>query len=300
MGVNDQLHIGLGKTDAWDDSIPTGCPDKTPYFVPGTGTQLDCFDGLRNFNQVRPAVFDGGYAFGRVAGQAELPMLIGAEGKGTYIIEAVAPPGYLHQGNGDKNVVFGDALQASTAALPFECVGMELDVPAFLTLFPGESNSNYDAGQRKWRKCDMKAVPLVPAATPHPTSTCSPRRRSRATAWVSSSMTPPPSSTTSRPTSARSTRPRTCRCRSRTGRAANSLASIRTSSARTTSWCPRASRSPAVPVGRDAEHDRGVHEPSRPITDPNDPTKKSSTRISTAGTRSSATRFSTCRQDDLP
>ncbi len=104
--------MGLGKTDSWDDSIPTGCPDRsTPYNVPSTGEQLDCFDGLRNYNQVRPAVFDGGFAFGRVAGQAELPMVIGAEGKGTYIVEAVAPPGYLHQGNGDKNVVFGDVAQ---------------------------------------------------------------------------------------------------------------------------------------------------------------------------------------------
>ena len=141
--------MGLGKTDAWDDSIPTGCPNPgdTAYIVPSTGETLDCFDGLRNFNQVLPAVFDGGYAFGRVAGQAELPMVIGAEGKGTYIVEAVAPPGYLHQGNGDKNVVFGDQLKASTAALPFECVGMELDVPANLTLFPGEPNPNYEAGQ---------------------------------------------------------------------------------------------------------------------------------------------------------
>lgn len=162
-----QSEIGLGKTDAWDDSIPTECAG-AKYTVPSTGEQLDCFDGLRNFNQLRPAVFDGGYAFGRVAGQPELPMFIGAAGKGTYIVEAVAPPGYLHQGNGDKNVVFGDELQASTAALPFECVGMELDVPQYLTLFPGESNPNYDAGQRKWRKCDMKAVPLLPGANPAP------------------------------------------------------------------------------------------------------------------------------------
>ena len=71
-------------------------------------------------------MFDGGFAFGRVAGQAELPMVIGDKGKGTYILEAVAPPGYLHQGNGDKNVVFGDMLKATPAALPHECVGMEL------------------------------------------------------------------------------------------------------------------------------------------------------------------------------
>jgi large repetitive protein len=170
-GVADstqQPEIGLGKTDAWDDSIPTACKDVTPYHVPFTGEALDCFDGLRNYNQVRPSVFDGGYAFGRVAGQAELPMLIGATGDGKYIVEAVAPPGYLHQGNGDKNVVFGDTLAASTAALPFECVGIDLPVPAFLTLFPGEANPNYTGPGQTWRKCDMKAVPLVPGTNPAP------------------------------------------------------------------------------------------------------------------------------------
>lgn len=173
--VADQLAVGLGKTDAWDDSVPRDCKN-APSGAVGNGgipfnDTLDCFDGLYNFNQVKPAVFDGGYAFGRVAGQAELPVFIGAAGKGTYVVEAVAPPGYLHQGNGDKNVTFGDALQASTAALPFECVGMELPVPAKLTLFADNTtdtdNPNFSGGAT-WRKCDMKAVPLVPGTNPAP------------------------------------------------------------------------------------------------------------------------------------
>ncbi len=71
-----QTTWGLGKTDAWDDSIPTDCPTRSltepPFTIPygpAAGTALDCWDGLRNWNQLRPAVFDGGYAFGRVAGQ---------------------------------------------------------------------------------------------------------------------------------------------------------------------------------------------------------------------------------------
>jgi hypothetical protein len=166
-----QLHVGLGKTDSWDDSIPTGCI-KAPAGPVGNGSipfaaDLDCFDGLYNYNQLRPSVFDGGYGFGRVAGQVDLPVFIGSQGKGRYVVEAVAPPGYLHQGNGDKNVVFGDTLAASPAALPFECVGMELPVPEFLTLFPGEPNPNFAAG-KMWNKCDMKAVPLVPGTNPAP------------------------------------------------------------------------------------------------------------------------------------
>jgi large repetitive protein len=174
----DQTVIGLGKTDAWDDSIPQDCPTRAvgePAFaIPygsAAGTRLDCWDGFRNWNQLRPSVFDGGFAFGRVAGQAELPMIIGAQAKGTYIVEAVAPPGYLHQGNGDKNVTFGDELASRPAALPHQCVGMELDVPPELTLFPGQENPNFNSPQypnNKWNKCDMKAVPLLPGMNAAP------------------------------------------------------------------------------------------------------------------------------------
>jgi hypothetical protein len=106
--VESEVQIGMSATDSWDDNVPTGCINAAPGAVSNGAIPykdtLDCFDGLYNFNQLRPSVFDGGYAFGRVAGQPELPVLIGTEGKGTYIVEAVAPPGYLHQGNGDKNV----------------------------------------------------------------------------------------------------------------------------------------------------------------------------------------------------
>jgi uncharacterized repeat protein (TIGR01451 family) len=173
----DQPEIGLGKTDSWDDSIPQDCLTRSltepPFKIaygPGAGTEPGCWDGFRNWNQLRPGVFDGGYAFGRVAGQAELPMVIGAQAKGTYIVEAVAPPGYLHQGNGDKNVVFGDEFASRPAALPQECVGIELPVPPYLTLFEGkqESNPNYTGPGQTWRKCDMKAVPLLPGMNAAP------------------------------------------------------------------------------------------------------------------------------------
>ena len=36
-----------------------------PYVYHGP-TPTDCFDGLRNFNQARPALFDGGYAFSTI------------------------------------------------------------------------------------------------------------------------------------------------------------------------------------------------------------------------------------------
>jgi hypothetical protein len=159
-------YIGLGSTDAWDDTLPASCPGPgyaVPY-GPDAGQPLDCYDGLRNWNQVRPAVFDGGYAFGSVAGQSHLPNV-------KYIVEAVAPPGYFHQGNGDKNVVFGDSVVPSPLAEPFPCVGRELPVPQFLTLFPAQQqeNPNYTgAPGQTWRKCDMKAVDMQPGRNPAP------------------------------------------------------------------------------------------------------------------------------------
>lgn len=161
-------YVALGKTDGWDDALPTGCPTdsngayKIPY-GPDAGVALDCYDGLRNWNQVRPAVFDGGYAFGSVAGQDNLPNV-------RYIVEAVAPPGYFHQGNGDKNVVFGDSVTPAPLAVRFECVGMELPIPQYLTLFPNaqEPNILYTGPGRSWRKCDMKAVDMQPGRNPAP------------------------------------------------------------------------------------------------------------------------------------
>ena len=159
-----QPYMGLSKTDGWDDAIPTGCPGdayKVPY-GPDAGKPLDCYDGLRNWNQVRPAVFDGGYAFGSVAGQDNLPNV-------KYIVQAVAPPGYYHQGNGDKNVVFGDTLTPTPQAEPFACVGMQLPVPQYLTLFPGQQQPNplYKDGAT-WNKCDMKLVDMQPGRNPAP------------------------------------------------------------------------------------------------------------------------------------
>ena len=56
-------------TDSWDDNQPTNCGGANNIDVNLDGNitadeDARCFDGLRNFNQVRPGVFDGGYAFG--------------------------------------------------------------------------------------------------------------------------------------------------------------------------------------------------------------------------------------------
>jgi FtsP/CotA-like multicopper oxidase with cupredoxin domain len=136
------------QTDSWDASIPTECPgwNAIDPVVP-----IDrCYEGIRNFNQVRPGVFDGGYAFTGLA-------------PGTYAVEVVPPPGYELMKEEDKNVVFGDVFavpvmtpvmglvevmpdQATVAAAQAPepgiaqpaCIGPDHIVPPYLSLLPGQ------------------------------------------------------------------------------------------------------------------------------------------------------------------
>jgi len=143
-------------TDSWDDSIPTDCKwgngaDGPFVFDPDgdvrgsiPSTETDCYDGLRNFNQVRPAVFDGGYAFDAVCA-AGLNVDGGCDAGfvspmpiGDYIVEMVAPLGYEILKPEDKTVDFGDAYEPVPELLPAACVGELALIPPYLTLFPDE------------------------------------------------------------------------------------------------------------------------------------------------------------------
>jgi len=152
-------------TDSWDDSLPTGCQGQNnlgaaPYDPPVADNR--CFDGLRNFNQVRPGVFDGGYAFADYdmahlavartgvaataiqdfydaitdpatgvpnADKLQLGLI-----PGDYIVEAVTPPGYKLMKEEDKNVDFGDVYIPSPQAIAAYCVGELRDVPPFMSM----------------------------------------------------------------------------------------------------------------------------------------------------------------------
>ncbi|MFO7716080.1 hypothetical protein [Desulfosarcina sp.] len=131
--------VQLGATDSWDDSAPDGCPNDDPLDPLNMGDK--CYDGLRNFNQVRNAVYDGGYAFPglQVDPGATNPLVEnnGGIAPGRYIVEAVPPPGYKIGRAQDKNVDFGEAYIAPDN-FPPECVGEPYAVPQFLALFPGE------------------------------------------------------------------------------------------------------------------------------------------------------------------
>lgn len=135
-------------TDSWDDSLPSGCKGDSFVFQ---GSVKDCYDGLRNFNQVRPGVFDGGYAFGGAAGETLAA--------GIYIVEAVPPPGYEIVKEEDKNVDFGESFVPSPMALPMECAGDNRTVEQYLSLFPDQMIPVAAAGMKK-PLCDRKKVYL--------------------------------------------------------------------------------------------------------------------------------------------
>ncbi|MCP3999294.1 MAG: hypothetical protein GY727_00055 [Gammaproteobacteria bacterium] len=137
-------------TDSWDDNLPTGCVGdaglQQPFYVYGDAGihAQDCFEGIRTYNQVRPGVFDGGYAFGSYfpggvdSGSPETSPIAA----GTYIVEAAEIKGangtraYEPLQSEDINVTFGEEYTPSTLLLPPQCVGDTYIVPAQLTMFP--------------------------------------------------------------------------------------------------------------------------------------------------------------------
>jgi hypothetical protein len=200
-GVPDTVDpILTTTTDSWDDNQPTGCQGETFYggedlngdgvidaadvaIDPTRAAATDCYDGLRNFNQLRPGVFDGGYAFGPTfdctvdfggtcPGFVTIPDPINAPNTGylaagIYIVETVAPAGYEIVKSQDKNVDFGDDYEASLLLTPPPCVNWaDVDgdtlpgytVPGELALFPGVTAPL--AGQQL-PLCDQKQIILT-------------------------------------------------------------------------------------------------------------------------------------------
>ena len=183
--VTVKLYDGTGQllatttTDSWDDNLPTNCQygvnagstTDDPYMFRGVPT--DCYDGMRNWNQVRPGVFDGGYAFGPTFSIAEdfggvqptwinVPDFInhpdvGYMRPGRYVVEVIPPPGYEVIRSQDRNVDFGNTYVPVPQLLPPKCVGTPYTVPANLSLFPGVTAP---LANQQLPLCDRKEVLL--------------------------------------------------------------------------------------------------------------------------------------------
>lgn len=168
--------VNIVTTDSWDDNIPTGA--QGPPFV-HLGVPTDAYDGLRNFNQVRPAVYDGGYIFlGTWQRNPDGSLVLDGDGnpveapglpEGFYIVEANAPPGYEHQQEEDRNVFFGDtykpALKSGLLELYPPCVGDPWLVPTYLTLFEDQQVLCEFRGQTR-PKPDRKQVEVTKFQNP--------------------------------------------------------------------------------------------------------------------------------------
>ncbi len=164
-------------TDSWSDSKPEGCIGPAQFDTLGNPIN-PCGETLRTWNQVRPGVFDGGYAFedhfpGGVQTDAEGNPVVDANGdpipvvsgeapaplaSGQFVVEVVPPPGYEIVKEEDKNVDFGDVLVPAPEILPPVCVGDDHLVPDELSLFPGVEAPF--AGQTR-PLCDRKLVDNV-------------------------------------------------------------------------------------------------------------------------------------------
>jgi len=177
-------------TDNWDASLPTGCPGAdaaadNPIFGldPAAPATNKCYDGMRNWNQARPAVFDGGYAFNE--DQDGNPLK-----PGTYVVEVEVPKGYQILKEEDVNVGFGESYarvpvdvvypSGGTATVPgpeivgdrligdvgiaqARCVGTSRVVPAVLSLYPAMLEPAPFAGVAR-PLCDRREVELVDQA----------------------------------------------------------------------------------------------------------------------------------------
>ncbi|MFT3954419.1 MAG: IPT/TIG domain-containing protein [Piscinibacter sp.] len=210
--ANEAHAVQVVVSDSFDKAMPENCVDPLPYedrtgksFATGTN-QSKCYDGLRIWNQVRDGVFDGGWAFVdrcpdgtrvnvvRVDGEYDhtecVPLAGGtpldpvALEPGRYMTEGVAPYGYEHQKEEDKNVDFGDLLSPGTLANPAECMGsrsegityddsgnpvaIPLLVPAELETFPGvEIPARFrDAANAPRPYCNKKLVVVAPGMNP--------------------------------------------------------------------------------------------------------------------------------------
>lgn len=136
--------IQVTTTDSWDDSLPTGCQGEV--FSVENIYPLDCYDGLRNFNQVRPGVFDGGYAFNDIT-------------EGNYIVGSGEHPGYTTLKEEDRNVDFGDDFLPAPELLPPVCVGQLHTVPNTFSLF--DSGEPPTMAGQDTPLCDLKQIYLA-------------------------------------------------------------------------------------------------------------------------------------------
>ncbi len=145
----------------------TGCLDTmqdaglslTPAGIP-LDQYIDCAETIAVWNQIKPAVYDGGYIFTDIEDPSDSTKTIPIPA-GQYVVEVIPPLGYEIRKEEDQNyVVSGESYIPSRpqpAIEPATCVGPDHVVPQFLT-FDGVSPAPFAGTTRPL--CNMKLVTL--------------------------------------------------------------------------------------------------------------------------------------------
>lgn len=162
-------------SDSWNDHSPEGCVSApyagglnlwpNPEIVNGHTTP-SCAETFANWDQSRPGVFDGAFAFEDMGDAQKTPIP-----PGHYIVEVTPPPGYEVLKWGDRNIEFGDP-KIPFLVQPPPCVGAPYDVPQYHTLFPDQMvETDTTALGGPWYPgmqaagCEQKLVTLTPGGT---------------------------------------------------------------------------------------------------------------------------------------
>jgi hypothetical protein len=160
------------KSDSWNDNLPDHCVSDPyggsnlwpkPERVNGF-TLPSCAETFKSWDQSRPGVFDGAFAFEEMPDGSPIP-------PGNYIVQVIAPQGYEVLQFGDRDIEFGDP-KVPVLQKPAECVGAAYAVPQYHRLFPDqEVPTDLASVGLNWAKgvqqplCDQKLVALNPGAT---------------------------------------------------------------------------------------------------------------------------------------
>jgi hypothetical protein len=124
-----QLPYKTTTTTSWNNTKVSGCVSQpgtlwgSPQVVNGVAIP-DCAETFKTWVQIRPAPYDGFYAFD------DIPT-------GKYIVEIKPPSEYRITFWGDRDIEFGDP-KIPFLEPPVECVGDQTPVPQYHTLFPDQ------------------------------------------------------------------------------------------------------------------------------------------------------------------
>ena len=203
--TGDAPYVGLGKTDGWDDAPPTDCPVDAngAYTIPYGPAKASRSIATTVCVHSTRCVLPCSTAATPSAASPARPMPCIGNGQGHLHRRSRSASRILPPGQRRQERRFGDTVSPAPRRLPFDCVGMDLPVPQYLTPVPGcaERNIPTTVPAADVEKCDMKAVRHATGYQPGArTSSCTPKRRWRATVSASSSTILRASSTATAPT----------------------------------------------------------------------------------------------------